>query len=230
MPENVKLISARRTYEFRQNELRLTMLSLATIRERIQEAFGFDTNEIQTPPAVFDTVPATMPPGVVFQVGGASLPDRTVVPVRFLHFEPRRIVIDVSGPSSALDLVFDQLKRELAEVRTPDGSLALGEPWRVWDYSELSGRMSFRLNKLFNERLLEHAKNLFSSDGAAREARPLGLRFISPDGPGGVELPDIYTLEFGDASQLEEEIYTSRADLPTDRHLAWLEDLEQEMK
>lgn len=230
MLEQVKLIAARKTYEFRSNELRLTMLSLAKVRDRIQELFEFDTNEVQTPPAVFDTVPVTMPPGVVFQVGGTSLPDGAVIPIRFLHFEPRRIVIDVSGPSSAIDYVFDRLKAELAEVRTPDGSPALGEPWRVWDYSELSVRMGFGLDKLFDQRFLDYAKGLFSSADTNRDVRPLGLRLISPDGPGGAELPDIYTLEFGDADQLENEIYTSRSDSPTDQHLAWLEALEQQIR
>lgn len=230
MPEEVKLISARKTYEFLPNELRLTMLSLSRVRERIQEVFEFDTNEVQTPPAVFDTVPITMPPGVVFRVGGMSLLEGMVVPIRFLHFEPQRVVVDVSGPSSAIDYVFDRLNLELAEILTPDGSPALGEPWRVWDYSELSARMGFGFSKLFNERFLEHTKSLFPTDGASRDVRPLGVRFISPDGPGGRELPDIYTLEFSDPSQLENEIYTSRADMPTDQHLAWLEALEREIK
>lgn len=229
MTEKVKLITARRAYEFRPNELRLTMLSLAKIREHIQKMFSFEIGEVQPPPPVFGPVQLTVPPGIVFQTGGTQVPEKTMVPIRFMHFEPSRIVIDVGGPSSAIDYIFVQLQRLLADIRAPDGSPIIGEPWRVLDYSEISGRLSFGFDKLLNKKLRDHTKSLFGEEGKKREVVPLGVRFISTDGPGGSESPDIYTLEIRDADQIEDEIYTSSADMPTDRHLAWLEALGQKL-
>ena len=229
MSEDLKLITARRAYEFRPNELRLTMLSLPKIREHIQKMFGFEVSEVQTPPPVFGPVQFTVPPGIVFQTGGTQVPERSVVPIRFIHFESLRIVIDVGGPSSAIDYIFAQLQRLLADVPAPDGSPIIGEPRRVLDYSEISGHLSFGFDKLVSKKLRDHAKNLFGEEGRKREVVPFGVRFISTDGPGGSESPDIYTLEIRDADQIEDESYTSSAHMTTDRHLAWLEDLGQKL-
>lgn len=229
MDEDLKLITARRAYEFRPNELRLTMLSLPNIREHIQKMFNFDVAEVQTPPPVFGPTQFTMPPGIVFQIGGTQVPEKTTVPIRFMHFESLRIVVDVGGPSSAIDHIFAQLQRTLANVPAPDGSLIIGEPWRVLDYSEISGHLSFGFDKLVNKKVRDHAKGLFGEEGKKREMVPVGVRFISTDGPGGSDSPDVYTLEFRDADQVEDETYTSSADIPTDRHLAWLEALDQKL-
>lgn len=224
MTEEVKLITARRAYEFRPNELRLSMLSLEGIRERIQQIFSFDTADVRTPPPTFGSVQFTMPPGVVFSTGGVQVPENMPVPIRFMHFEPARIVIDVAGPSSAIDYVFERVQTMLAEVHAPDGSSIIGGPWRVLDYSEISAKLAFGLDKLFSESLHEHASGLF---GENRKAFPAGIRFLSTDGPGGSELPDLYTLEIRDANQIEDRIYISSADLATDQHLAWVEALER---
>src|SRR5437588_505316 len=75
--------------------------------------------------------------------------DGQVVPIRFLHFEQRRIVIDVAGRSSAIDAIFEQLRQALTQLHAADGSPTVGKHECVLDYSEISARFSFPLDAIF---------------------------------------------------------------------------------
>lgn len=224
-----KIVSARRSYEFLPTELRLTMLSLEDIRRRIQEHFEFDVNEIQMPPAVFGQVQPTVPPGIVFQVGVVQLSTSERAPVRFLHFEPNRIVIDVAGSSSFIDGVFNQLSELLATAYLPDGSPSIGDIARILDYSEVSYQLGFAPEQLISSPLQLHAGTLFSKQGQSTNVVPAGIRFISPHESGDVEKSDVYTLEIANLEQPDSGVYRSIADLPTDEHLAWLKTLSEEL-
>src|SRR5215204_4310238 len=116
MPDRVRILSARRAYEFGRDDLRLTMLSSLEIRQRIQQQFNFEVAQVATPVQTFGPVPTSLPPGLVFDVGSARLPEGpSVLPIRFIHFEALRIVIDAVGPSASIDLVFDQIKEIVSE-------------------------------------------------------------------------------------------------------------------
>src|SRR5229473_6611130 len=110
MLEHVKLLSSRRAYEFRTDNLRLSMLSIKPVQEQIQQLFQFQASVMGTPMATFGDVPIAYPPGFVFDMGvWISQQDKQLIPIRLLHFEQRRIVIDVTGPSSAITAIFEQL-------------------------------------------------------------------------------------------------------------------------
>ncbi len=104
------------------------MLSVAEVHQQIWQYFSFQVVQIASPVQTFGPFPNTIPPGVVLDYGTTQTPEKSPTPIRFLYFEPGRIVIDVAGPSSAIDWTFRQLQRVLSEILSPDRSPVIGEP------------------------------------------------------------------------------------------------------
>ncbi len=138
MPEQVKVLASRRAYEFSPDSLRLTMLSVQVVQQQIQQLFGFQSVAIGSPIPTFGEVPATYPPGVVFNLGVWIHQEEHIVPIRFLHFEQNRIVIDIAGPTAAIDEIAERLFHFLSGLRSPDGSPVVGGPERILNYSEIT--------------------------------------------------------------------------------------------
>src|SRR5947209_17139766 len=128
MPENVTFLTGRRSYEFGPDDLRLSTISIKPIQQAIQELFQFQSAVIGTPMQTFGEVHLTIPPGLVFDTGMWKSPEGKFVSIRFLHFESRRIVIDVAGPSVALTPIFAQIRHLLAGIETVDASPLIGKP------------------------------------------------------------------------------------------------------
>jgi hypothetical protein len=231
--EKAKILTARRAYEFRPDDLRLTVLSVAQVYQQIQEVFSFHVGVVATPQQMFGPVPKTIPPGVVLDFGTTQTPDDIPTPMRFLHFEPRRIVIDVAGPSSAIDWTYEQIQHILKETTAPDGSPVIGVPDRVRDYSEISVRYDFGFESLVSGPLIELAQGKFGSE--SHSVLPLGVKFqaVEPGttvSPGEVGAPGFSrgnTIELRAGTHPEDRTYLSAAELPTDQHLAWLEALDR---
>jgi hypothetical protein len=233
MLEQVKILSSRRAYEFRPDDLRLTMLSIKPVQEQIQQLFHFQLATMGTPIATFGDVPLTYPPGFVFNMGSWLSPDRQPVPIRFLHFEQRRIVIDVSGSSSAIDAIFEQLQHFLSELQAPDRSPVIGEPERILDYSEITARFQFSLDAFFVPPL----RKLFTrATGASARSKGLVLvpTVVIKAHPHEQELPAIvapndfqsFTFALRGGTRPEEKIYCSSAPLDSEAHLAYLTELD----
>ena len=87
---DVSIISARRSYEFPQDGIRLTLLSTQPVVAFIKDAFSFEFAAVATPMETFGPIPNTLPPGVVFNYGIAPSPEESGTPIRFLHIEQRR--------------------------------------------------------------------------------------------------------------------------------------------
>jgi hypothetical protein len=229
--KQIKILAARRAYEFRPDDLRLTVLSVTQIHQQIQQYFSFQVVQVATPLQTFGPIPNTLPPGVVFDFGTTQTPDNVPTPIRFLHFEPTRIVVDVAGPSSAIDWTFTQLQNLLAEIEAPDGSPLMGEPERMRDYSELSVRYGFGLEELVSGPLFEVAEEVLKEDG--QDILPLGVKFgtVAPDeepNPGQIASINFsrgHQLEYRAGTRLEEGMFFSSAELSTDMHVDWLEAL-----
>jgi hypothetical protein len=233
--EDTKIITARRAYEFRRDDLRISMLSLAEVRQQIQQTFAFQIAEIAPPAPTFGPVQGTLPPGVVFDFGTTRTPgDYAATPIRFLHFEPTRIVVDVAGPSSAIDYTFQQLREILNETPAPDGTSSIGDPERVRNYSEITVHFDFDLEDLIGGPFLKLAKETFG--GQDLEILPLGFKFRAMDPSDEARAGEIGTFAFSRGNQLEyraetspkDRIYFSVTELPTDQHLAWLESLNRQ--
>lgn len=233
MAEQPKILAARRAYEFHPDDLRLTVLSVAEIHQQIAQYFSFQSIQVATPMPTFGPVRPTIPPGVVFDYGSTQTPEGVPAPFRFMHFEPERIVIDVAGPSSAVDWTFEQLRAIMAEVQAPDGSPAIGDPKKVRDYSQISIRYNFGFEELVGGPLIELIRDSFGKEGGS--VLPLGLKFqpvepdalVSPGEIGNENFSRGNSIELRAGTRLEDRTYLSSAELPTDLHLTWLEALEQ---
>lgn len=238
MVEQTRFISARRAYEYAPDDLRLTVLMAAGVNQQIVEFFSFQVAQAATPAPMFGPVPNTLPPGLVFDFGSTQTGEGLPAPLRFLHFEPQRIVIDVAGPSSAIDWTYNRLLDMSADLRAPDGSPAIGEPKRVLDYSEITARFSFGLEKLISEPLRAAAQRTFAGEDKEQKVVPVSVKFraakpsdrIIPSEIGAAGMSRGQIIEVRGDTRLEEGIYFSATNLPTDEHLAWIEVLDQQLR
>lgn len=235
MIEQTKILTARRAYEFRPDDLRLSVLSVTQVHQQIQQFFSFQVAVVGTPQQTFGTVPSTMPPGVVMDFGTTQTPESTPVPMRFLHFEPRRIVIDVAGPSSAIDWTFEQLRDLFVNTPSPDGSPIIGEPEKIRDYSEIIVQYDFSFEDLVGGPLLELAKETFGKED--HSVLPLSVKFRAVDLEDEADPGKIGTMGFSQGNSIElragtrpsERTFYSVTELPTDKHLSWIEALDRRL-
>jgi hypothetical protein len=233
MLEQVKLLTSRRAYEFRPDDLRLSTLSIKPVQEQITQLFQFQTALMAQPMATFGEVPATYPPGFVFDMGVWVSSEKQIIPIRLLHFEQRRIVIDVAGPSSAITAIFEQLRQFLSELQASDGSPIVGEPERILDYTVISAQFSFALEAM----LAPPLRKLFtrvSNVNASRRESALASTIVTQIHPTGQVLAKVAAPEDSNAftfgprvgTRPDEHIYLSSAPLDSDAHLTYLSELE----
>src|SRR3989442_6752141 len=216
MLEHVKLLSSRRAYEFRPDDLRLSTLSIKPVQEQIQRLFQFQTAAMGSPMPTFGEVPTTYPPGFVFNMGMWISEDKQIIPIRLLHFEQRRIVIDVAGPSSAITAIYEHLRRFLAELRAPDGSPIVGEPERVLDHTVISAQFPFSMDAIFARPLHQLFARALNANASSEELA-LTSTIVIQKHPTGQEIArlanseDSHAITFGPriGTKPEEHIYLS---------------------
>ncbi len=233
MPEQVKILTSRRAYEYGPDALRLTMLSIQAVQLQIQQLFGFQSSVIGTPVPTFGEVPATYPPGVVFNLAAWIHREEYIVPIRFIHFEQNRIVIDVAGPSAAIDGIAERLFQFLSGLRAADGTSVVGEPERILDYSEISAHFSHPLDAILPKplrRLLSKTMSI-SVDNASKVIIPtVSVRAFSKDEkvpitPSATD-PHAFTFALRSDTRPDEYIYYSGAPIDSETHLSYLNELE----
>jgi hypothetical protein len=181
---------------------------------------------------MFGPVPASLPPPLVFTSGVWAETDGQAVPIRLLQIEQRRIVVDVAGPSSAIDGVFGRLQQLVASVSSPDGSPALGEPIDALDYSEITGHFSVPIEAGFAPGLGDLLASSLARGGQQREVALVPSFMVQVQAPGeeypGLTLPNPHVVQFQvrAGTRPEERIYFSAAPLDTDRHFKYIEGIE----
>jgi hypothetical protein len=233
MLKQVKLLTSRRAYEFRPDDLRLSTLSIKPMQEQIQQLFQFQTAAMGSPMVTFGEVPATYPPGFVFDMGVWISEDKQIIPIRFLHFEQRRIVIDVAGPSSAITAIYEQLRHFLSELQAPDGSPIVGEPERVLDHTIISAQFPFSMEALFAPPLRKLLARVISANASSKDLA-LVSTIVTQKHPAEQEIAKLASPEEGYAftfglragTKPEDRIYLSSAPLDSDAHLSYLNELE----
>jgi hypothetical protein len=235
MVRDLKLITSRRAYEFKRDSLRLSLLSLPQVQTQISQVFGFQTVGLGTPQPTFGSVLAAVPPGVVFNFGAWQDSEPTPVPIRFVHFEQTRIVIDVAGPSSVIDSIFQAIRAVVDDVKASDGSAAIGEVERTLDYSEFSGRFSFDLGQLF----VPQARELFwkaagpdEQNGWLRVAVPsIFVQRVRPDqdyhGVGVAADSHVLAMSTRAGTRPDDGVSFSGAPLDSETHREYLNQLEE---
>lgn len=237
MLEEIKIITSRRAYEFHSDDLRLSALCIKPVQEQIQNLFQFQSGILGIPMPTFGEVPATYPPGFVFNMGVLLTLDEQLVPIRFLHFEQRRIVIDVAGTSSALTPIFERLQQFLSGLRAPDGSPVIGEPERVLDYSIITAKFPFSLEAMLAPPFRKLLERVTDAKGSSKDLA-MGSTFVTQMHPVGQEIAKVASPEDSAAftfaqrvgTRPEERIYLSCAPLDSEAHLSYLNELEEALR
>ena len=231
MLKQIKLITSRRAYEFRIDDIRLSMLSTKPIQEQLQQLFHFQSSAMGTPMPTFGDVPATYPPGFVFNMGAWLSPDGQLVPIRFLHFEQRRIVIDVAGSSSAIDAIYGIIRQFLSQIHATDGSPVISEPELVLDYSEITALFPFSANSFLPHQLQQLYTEYRQNEGDTNIIQVPALNMQGHDITHdfrGVDINSnrafVFTLRAG--TRVNEQTYYSAAPLDSEAHMAYLNKLE----
>jgi hypothetical protein len=237
MLEEIKILSSRRAYEFRLDDLRLTTLSIKPMQEQIQQLFQFQSSAMGTPMQTFGEVPITYPPGFVFNMGWWISQEQQIVPIRFLHFEQRRIVIDIAGPSSFIDAIAERLFLFLSDLRAADGSPVVGKIEQVLNYSEISVRFSFSLDTLFAPAVRKLFAKITNEKIDGKEVVPVPALVLQELANGQVYSgvvnasdPYSFTLAIRAGTQPQDHIYFSAAPLDSDAHLAYLNELDATLR
>jgi hypothetical protein len=232
-----KILTARRSYEFRQDDIRLTLLGNQGVMEHIRQHFSFRTAEFATPAAPYGWVPPTFPSGLVFALGITPFPENGATAIRFMHLEPRRIVIEAAGPSAVLDPTFGELRRLVDDIRAPDGSPAIGEPTHALDSSEITVELPFAPDAILPPRL----RNVLASAFGVRRLSPSQgeAEVLVPAWQVRIEFPEaehldpqtqingFYQLDLRASTTPNDRMYFSGATLDTDAHLALLQGIVQ---
>ena len=232
MAGQVRLLSSRRSYEFSPDHIRLTILSERQHVDRIRNLFEFQIAQVATPMPTFGVPAATIPPGLVFNYGVARMTGGDV-PIRMLHFEQSRIVVDVAGPSQAIESIFGATLELLSDAQAPDGTPAIGTPTHVLDYSELSIGFGAPLTGVFAPPVWSAlSRALGSADGRRDLVAVPSFRFRFqpadeefPGAPGGPD-HELYHLELRAGTKPSESIVFSGAPLESDAHLKLIDELE----
>lgn len=235
MPNDVRILGAARSYEFKPDGIALASICARSVGQMINSAFQFSMGGIAGPPATFGPVPDTTPPGAVFQEGTME-GDSSATPIDCLHVEARRIVIRVVGESSRIDGCYNKLVGLLGDVATGGGGPVLSTPDNVLNYSELSVRLSFRAVRLVAPRFRTAVRE------ASKEAAKAKIEFFPLVG-GMVDVPNAeypgdlspgpwqrWVLAPRQGTKMSERTFFSAAPLDTQQHLRYLDRLEQAWK
>lgn len=228
---DITVLSSRRSYEFAVDDLRLTLLANAGVLQHVQQQFAFAAANIATPMEFFGPVTSTLLPGLVFNFGVSAFPEPGGTSIRFLHFEQRRVVIDVAGPSSVLDPTFSVFREMLSELRAPDGSPAIGEPTHRQDFSEITFKLPFGSEALLSPNLRSIMNEAIAPTrtGSGTLAASVLLQLI----PDGEEYPGLATRDHRTAriepragSSPADRLFFSSAPIDSDSRIALVERLE----
>jgi len=235
--EQINVVSSRRAYEFAADTIRLTVLTTKPVLDAIQGAFHFQIAQVGSPIRTFGDVPATIPPGVVCDYGIWITPDEQAVPIRFVHIEPRRIVIDVVGASSLITPIYERLRQVVDEVcsvlHLADDRPAFGEPERAIDFSEVTMKCSWSLDAIFAPQvrdLFAHAA-AFASEHEGMMLVPTLIMRPNPadrESSGADISLDSRALQLAPrmGTRFEDQVHYSGALLDSEAHLAYLRQLD----
>ena len=230
MPTDIRILVARRAWEFRPDDLRLTVLSMPVTHAVIKNHFEFQTAVVGTPMPTFGPAVQSIPPGVVFDTGVVHR-GRQAVPIRFLHFETQRIVVDVAGPSDAAEEVYNQLRQLLSKEKASDGSAVVGQPFSRREISHLSAKLSVGIESLFVSGLGDLLRSFADSHNADEVVVPnmfLKTMGLDSEFQGIVDGdPAAFLLAPRAGYPISEKQYFSAAPLSTSRHVEYVSEVEQ---
>ena len=216
----MKILSARRAYEFAQDGLRLKALSTPRLEDVYKMRSSLRRIRLVLPLPRYRTVPITYPPGAVFDTGALVGPPFT--PIRFLHIEPRRIVIDVWSKSSTIDTVFARLLSVVDDL--PPELRAIDDPIRVRDRSEILVDGELRIEAIFRNEIVASVKETLADAEISEVVPGISVWPVRPsdDGFQAHGDPDVFALEVRAGTAVSDHQLFSAAPLTTEGHATYL--------
>jgi hypothetical protein len=237
---SINILSARRAYEFRNDGLRLTVLTIKPVQQAIQQAFDFQLAQVGTPIALFGDILGTIPPGLVFNYGlfAAEGESANSIPIRLLHVEPQRIIIDVVGPSSAIGDIYERFKQTVQAVadalKIDVGTPIIGDVLRTREYSELTAQCSWPLKAIFApsiQSLLSQAAGMGTSehDTVFEPSIYAQPQQVGRGSSGAISSSNSLTLQLAPrlGTNPEDNVHFSGALLDSDSHIAYIKALDE---
>src|SRR5262249_41436956 len=223
--DDIKFVTARRAYEFGPDQLRLSALCTPPVEERLRALFHFRIAAMGSPTPTFGEVPSVFPPGYVFDMGFWLSPEEVLVPIRFIHFEPERIVIDVTGKSDAITPIYDLLWEAVGSIQTPDGSTVIGKPANIREYTEISAHCAFPFDAL----IAPGVRRILAARNEGMALIPtLAVHATDPKiAFAGMQPAWAFNFAIRVSTRPEEQMCFSSAPLESDAHLEYLQELAQ---
>ena len=221
------VVTARRSYEFHPDNLRLAAIAAPLVQTQLRAALGFQSSGVGPPMPTFGPVTVAQPAGVVFDWGGYLTEEGVLIPIRFLHFEATRVVLDVLGESSAIDTVYAIVISTLKSVALGMGEPILGESAQRYDYSELTLSSSFDLIELLRPQVGQLLTSQATKDIIGGVLVPSYIFQAVPGETayqGALGLQQ-YVLQARAGKRPGEHVLFSGAPLATDAHAEYLRSL-----
>jgi len=224
---NIKILTNRISYECQVDDLRLSSLVTPRYIEAIKQQFNFHTAAVGPPIPTFGDVAATFPPGLVFNLGFFVGEEERVIPIRFMHFEQRRIVIDAAGSPTDLARIFAHLQFLFEDEDAFDGSPIIGGSGKLLSYSEITFSIPGGVNNLFRPNTLSAIRHTVKTERGS-VLTPIVFFVIEKEDQesrGVVINPtnQMLQLSIRAGTTPSDDIYFSGAPLDSDKHLELLE-------
>lgn len=226
MAEDYTILSARRAYEFPQDSVRLTAVTTTRVQDLIQDEFSFQQVKLGPPAPIFSPVKETNPPGLVGIFGQAILQRGEFVPIRYISIDATRIVVDIAGPSAAIDEVYRRLLDLLGGVHLAGEIPIVGEPERTRDHSELSARLSGPSYAMLARSLRDVFPQSFRDADVPKGATLLPtiqIQMMLPNQEYVGLLPPNTALLVRAGTRPDDHVFVSGAYLDTESHRDYLE-------
>ncbi len=227
MKGDVRVLAARRFYNFTGDAIQVAAFALSDIQQLFRSAFEF-----QTPP-----LQGAVAQGGVIQVGGPAFTFQSgrfstkagPIPIRYISFEPSRLTVDIIGPTAAIEALYRTIREVLDPLTVGGSPVIVGEAARFEDVSELTVQLDIDLVNLVDPRAYEIAEKRLPRDSGQSLAMTLRLEVVNPNEayPGGGGVAQQHLLQVRAGTRPADRVVFTLAPLGTEAHTDYLRDLER---
>jgi hypothetical protein len=227
MKGEVRVLAARRFYEFTGDAIQVAAFALSDVQQPFRSAFEFQTPPLQGAVAQGGAIQVGVP-AFTFQSGRFST-KAGPIPIRYISFEPSRLTIDIIGPTAAIEALYQMIREVLKPLKVGGSPVIAADAARFEDVSELTVQLDIDLVKLIDPRAYEIAENRLPRGSGQSLAMTLRLEIVNPDEayPGGGGVAQQHLLQVRAGTRPADRVVFTLAPLGTEAHINYLRDLER---